>query len=188
MKNNVIVKEAMKCDPVVVSPMISVLEAAQLMRKHKINTVIVMENKQPIGILTGSDILQKVVAENKKPGDVLVDDVMSTPVIVIDPYVPLEDAMKTMGKCNVSKLPVIENNELVGVITQMDISRISPILHEISREWQDISERDEVHLKSQVFSGKCEDCNILSTSLKVVNGQLLCEECIDALKYDENAS
>jgi len=96
--------------------------------------------------------------------------------------------MKTMGKCNVRVLPIIENNELVGVITQRDISRISPVLHEISREWNDISEKDEAHLKIQVFSGKCEDCGILSTNLKVANGQLLCEECTDALKYDDNAS
>ena len=188
MKNNVLVKEAMKYNPVVITPMISVLEAAQIMKKNKINDVIVVENKQPVGILTESDILKKVVAENKKPSDVLVDDIMSCPVIVVDPYVPLEEALKTMGKCNIRRLPVIENNELVGVISHKDISRISPILHEISREWVDINERDETHLKTQVFSGKCEDCGILSTCLKTTDGRLLCEDCIDALKYDENAS
>jgi len=187
MKTTVLVKEAMKYNPVVVTPMISVLEAAQLMKKHKIGNVIVVEHKQPIGILTESDILKKIVAENKKPAEILVDDVMSTPVIVIEPYLSLEDAIKTMGKCNIRRLPVIENGELVGVITMKDISRISPILHEISREWQDIKVKDEVHIRSQIFSGKCEDCSILSTQLKNVDGRLLCEDCRDALKYDENA-
>ena len=184
MTHNVIVKEAMKYKPVMVKPTLTVLEAAKLMKKHKIGNVIVGEKKQPIGILTESDILKKVVAEGKKPSDVLVRDVMSTPIMVIDPYVTLEEAMKTMGKCNVRRLPVVENGELVGIITQKDISRISPILHEISREWYDITVRDESHIKRQIFSGKCEDCGTLSSNLKNVDGRLLCEDCIDALKYE----
>ena len=184
MGRETIVKEAMKTNLAMVKPTISVLEAAKLMKKRKIGNVIVVEKKQPIGILTESDILKKVVAEGKIAKDVLVKEVMSTPIIVIDPYVTLEEAMKTMGKCNVRRLPVIENDELIGIITQKDISRMSPVLHEISREWYDITVKDESHLKRQIFSGKCEDCGILSTNLKNIDGRLLCEDCIDALKYE----
>jgi predicted transcriptional regulator len=109
---------------------------------------------------------------------------MSTPVIVIDPYVTLDEAMKTMTKCNIRRLPVVENEELIGVITEKDIFRLSPILHEISQEWYNIKVRDESYLKKQVFSGKCEDCGILSTNLKNIDGRLLCEDCIDNLKYE----
>ena len=184
MGREVIVKEVMKTNLAIIKPSMTVLEAAQLMKKRKIGNVIVVEKKQPIGILTESDILKKVVAEGKNAKDVLVKDVMSTPIIVIDPYVSLEEAMKTMGKCNVRRLPVIENNELIGIITQKDISMISPILHDISREWYDITVRDEAHLKKQIFSGKCEDCGTLSANLKNIDGRLLCEDCIDALKYE----
>jgi len=184
MAREVIVKEAMKTNLAIVKPDISILEAAKLMKKRKLGNVLVVENKQPVGILTESDILRKVVAEGKNPIDVITKDVMSTPVIIIDPYCSLEDAMKTMGKCNVRRLPVIENNELIGIITQKDISMISPILHEISREWYDITVRDETYYKKQIFSGKCEDCGTLSASLKNVDGRLLCDDCIDALKYE----
>ena len=109
---------------------------------------------------------------------------MSTPIIVTEPYITLEEAIKTMGKCNVRRLPVIEDGKLIGIITQKDISLISPILHEISREWYDITVRDERHYKKQIFSGKCEDCGTLSPNLKNVEGRLLCEDCIDALKYE----
>jgi CBS domain-containing protein len=182
----VIVKEAMKTNLAIVVPSINVLDAAKLMKERRIGNVLVVEKKQPIGILTESDILKKVVAEGKNPKDVIVKDVMSTPVIVIDPYSNLEDAMKTMGKCNVRRLPVVENHELIGIITQKDISRMSPILHEISREWYDITVRDETHFKKQVFSGKCEDCGVLSANLKNVEGRLLCDDCIDALKYESD--
>jgi CBS domain-containing protein len=184
MKTDVLVKEAMKTKPVIVTPTISVFEAAKLMVQKKIGNVIVVEKKQPIGILTESDILKKIVAEGKNPSTIMVKDVMSTPIIVIDPYVTLEEALKTMGKCNIRRLPVVENGELIGIITQKDISRISPLLHEISREWYDIKVRDEAHMKRQIFSGKCEDCGTLSTHLKSIDGRLLCEYCVDGLKYE----
>jgi CBS domain-containing protein len=183
MKGEVIIKEAMKSNPIVVKPKITVLEAAKLMKEKKIGNVIVVENNQPIGILTESDIIKKVVAEGKTAKTVLVEEVMTTPVIVAEPYIPVEEAMKTMGKCNIRRLPVVENGKLIGIITHKDISRISPLLNEIAREWYNISKKDESHLRSQIFSGKCEDCNILSTNLKNVDGRLLCEDCVDSLKF-----
>lgn len=184
MSKEIIVKEAMKTNLAIVKPELFILESAKIMKKRKIGNVLVTKDDLLVGILTESDIIKKVVAEGKKPEDVSVAEVMSTPVIVVDPYVSLEEAMKTMGKCNVRRLPVIEEDELIGIITQKDISRISPILHEISREWYDITVRDETFYKKQVFSGKCEDCGTLSPSLKNIDGRLLCDDCIDALKYE----
>lgn len=180
----VIVKEAMKTNLAIVKPDTTVLDAAKTMKKRKVGNVIVVKKNQAVGILTESDILKKVVAEGKKPEKCLVKDHMSTPVIIIDPYITLEKAMKMMGKCNVRRLPVVENDKLIGIITQRDISRISPILHEISREWYDIKSRDESYYKKQIFSGICEDCGVLSASLKNIDGRLLCEDCIDALEYE----
>ena len=185
MSHEIIVKEAMKTRPAFVESDLSVFEAAKIMKKRKIGNVIVVKNKHPVGILTESDILKKVVADGKNAKQVKVKTVMSTPLIVIEPYVTLEEAMKTMSKCNVRRLPVVENNKLIGIITLRDISRISPVLHEISREWYDITVRDETYYKKQVFSGKCEDCGTLSTNLRNVNGRLLCDDCVDALKYEE---
>lgn len=184
MKKEVIVKEAMKMNPVIVAPTMTVLKAVQLMKEHKIGNVIIAENNQPVGILTESDIIRKVIADQKDPKDIPVNEVMTTPVMVIDPYVSLDEAMKTMGRCNIRRLPVVENGQLTGVITQRDISLISPVLHEISREWYTISQRDERYWKTRVFSGKCEDCTTLSSRLRNVDGRLLCEDCIDALKYE----
>jgi CBS domain-containing protein len=183
MVSEVIVKEAMKTNIAIVSSDISVLDAAKLMKKRKIGNVIVVEKQQPVGILTESDILKKVVALGFNAKDIKVKDVMSTPLIVINPYLTLEEAMKTMLKCNVRRLPVCESGELIGIITQKDISRLSPVLHEISKEWYDIRVRDESYYKKQIFSGKCEDCGVLSTNLKNVDGRLLCDDCIDELEY-----
>jgi len=184
MGKDIIVKEAMKTNLVVVKPTMTVLESAKIMKKRKIGNVLVVEKKQAIGILTESDILKKIVAEGKNAKETLVKDVMSTPIVVIDPYITLEEAMKIMTKCNVRRLPVIEKGELIGIITQKDITRLSPVLHDISKEWYDIKVRDESCYKRQIFSGKCEDCGTLSSNLKNIDGRLLCEDCIDASKYE----
>jgi CBS domain-containing protein len=182
-KGRVIVKEAMRMKPVTVKPTDSVKQAALLMKEHKIGSCIVLLEK-PIGIVTESDIVRKVVSEGKNGKDIKVSEIMSAPLMVIDPYISLEEAAKTMGKCNIRRLPIIEKDELIGIITEKDITRISPILHEITKEWYDVSRRDEIHYKQQIFSGKCEDCSTLSSRLKNIDGRILCEDCIDALKYE----
>jgi CBS domain-containing protein len=184
MNKDVLVKEVMKAKPVIVQPFITVFEAARIMKEHKIGNVIISEMNHPIGILTESDIIKKVVSEGKNAQDVTVEEVMSSPIIIAEPYITLQEALKIMGKCNIRRLPIVENNELVGIITQRDISRLSPALTEIAHEWANITTRDEKYLHSQTFSGKCEDCNTLSMNLKSVDGRLLCEDCIDGLKYE----
>jgi signal-transduction protein with cAMP-binding, CBS, and nucleotidyltransferase domain len=169
---------------VIVQPFTTVLEAAQIMKENKIGNVIVSEINHPIGILTESDIIKKVVCENKNAQDALVEEVMSSPIIVAEPYISLQEALKIMGKCNIRRLPIIENSQLVGIITQRDISRLSPALTEIAHEWSNISTKDEEYVQSQTFSGKCEDCNALSTNLKSIDGRLICDDCIDGLKYE----
>jgi len=184
MKKEVIIREIMKTNLIMVKPSTNILEAAKLMKKNKIGNVIVVENNQPIGIITVNDIIRKVVAEGKNSNTTLVEDAMSTPIVVADPFINLEKAMKIMGKFDISRLPVVENGKLIGIITQKDILRVSPILHEISQAWHDITMKDESYYKLQIFSGKCEDCNVLSTNLRRVDGRILCEDCIDALNYE----
>ena len=75
MNKDVLVKEIMKTKPVMVQPFTTVLEAAQLMRNHKIGNVIISEVHHPLGILTESDIIKKVVCEGKNPRDVQVEEV-----------------------------------------------------------------------------------------------------------------
>jgi CBS domain-containing protein len=181
-KGNIIVREAMKINPLIVKPNTTVQEVATKMRDNGIGNCIVVL-KQPIGIITESDIIKKVVAKNLLASDIIVEKIMSSPIIVIAPDSPLEEAMKTMGKCNIRRLPVVEKGKLIGIITHKDISRISPILHEISREWYDISKVDKAYKDGRVFSGKCEDCGTLSTKLRNIDGRLICEDCKDALEY-----
>ena len=182
-RGNVIVREAMKANPIIVPPDITVQEAAALMKAHKVDACFVGSEK-PLGVVTERDIVRKIVAENIHPSEANIEQIMTTPIVVIDPFASLQDAMQMMKKCNVRRLPVIEHNSLIGVISQRDIFNITPVLKEISHEWYAITARDESYYKKQVFSGICEDCETLSANLRNIDGKLLCEDCIDALKYE----
>ena len=182
-KGYVLVKEAMKSNPVTIQPKTTVKDAAKIMKKNRIGNCIIIDEK-PIGIITESDILKKVVAEDLRASEITVEKIMTTPLVVIDAYVDIKEAMKIMSKCNIRRLPVVEKKKLIGIITEKDIFRLSPVLMEISREWRNIDESDTSYLESQIFSGKCEDCNTLSINLKNIDGRLLCEDCVDSLNYE----
>ena len=89
MSKEVVVKEAMKTNLAIVDANTTVLEAAKIMKIRSIGNVIVVQKDQPIGILTESDIIKKVVADGKDAEELKVKDVMSKPVIVSDPYLSL---------------------------------------------------------------------------------------------------
>jgi CBS domain-containing protein len=184
MNKQIFVKEVMKANPVIVQPFATVLEAARLMKDKKVDNIIVTEQGHPLGIVTQRDIINKVICEGKNASDLSTEDIMSTPIVIIDPYCSLQEALQIMGKRNIHQLPVIENNQLIGIITHHDISLMSPAIVELDLEWSTIEEKDKENIPEQSFSGKCEDCGGLSTNLKLVEGKLLCEECNAGLKNE----
>ena len=177
MKRDLLVKEAMRTKILTCSPSDTVKKVAKSMRKNKVGSSIVISKRKPIGIITESDILGKVVAEGRDANKVKVEEVMSTPLITIDPYVTIEDAMKIMSKHNIRRLPVVEKGKLTGIVTEKDLFRISPALLEISKEWS-LIEGALPTISSQIsISGKCEGCGKLSTDLVEIDGKFLCEDC-----------
>ena len=112
----------------------SVLEAAKLMKKHRIGSVVVVEGKEVRGIVTERDIVRKVVAE-ERPYRTALEEIMSSPVIVATEDTSIEDAARVMKKEKIRKLPVVDkNNYLVGIITSDDIVRVFPSIVELIEE------------------------------------------------------
>ena len=106
-----------------VSPGSSVLEATWKMNDHHIGSLLVLDGQQIVGIISERDILQRVVADEKDPRHVTVDDVMTTDVIVCRPCTSLEDASAIMRNRRVRHLPVVdEDGRLLGVISIGDLN------------------------------------------------------------------
>jgi CBS domain-containing protein len=101
-----------------------VFDAADLMRKHNIGCIVVIDNDEPIGIITERDLVRKVTAKRKDPNTTLVEDVMSINVVTIDAGVDIKEVSDKMVKYNIKKMPVVENHKIRGIITSTDIVRV----------------------------------------------------------------
>ncbi|MEM4295486.1 MAG: CBS domain-containing protein [Candidatus Anstonellales archaeon] len=128
------VKDVMKTNVVVINADAPVKEAAKLMARHNIGSVVVIEKNEVKGILTERDIVRKMVAEEKQ-ANIKVKDIMSHPIVVTAPDVSLETAAKIMKKNNVRRLPVIDKKGyIVGIITENDILRLLPSVLDLIEE------------------------------------------------------
>lgn len=118
--------------------------AARIMTKFGISGVIVQTEKDIVGILTERDILTRVVASGQNPEDIVVKDIMTEPVIVVSPSMPLDKAVCIMFQEKIKKLPVVEKDEgrvhLVGILSLTDIARLHPQLLEGIRALSQMNE------------------------------------------------
>jgi CBS domain-containing protein len=99
----------------------TVLDATKIMGTR--SYVIILEKSKPIGIVTERDVIDKVLVADREPKSVTVTEIMSTPIITIDPDEDLVTASTVMREHNITKLLVMRENIVYGIITVMIISR-----------------------------------------------------------------
>ena len=98
----------------------NVNEAAKLMEDGKVGAIIVMENNTPVGIITDRDFAVKIVA-HAYPITTPVKKIMSSPLIGIDPEESVWMVADLMYTRKVRKIPVIEEDKVVGIVTATDL-------------------------------------------------------------------
>ncbi len=174
MKARVPVVEVMSASPVTIPVDATIAEAATAMRDKEIGSLVVIDAGRPAGIVTERDIVTKVAAEMKAADRTSVRDVMSAPLIAVHPHQEVAEAAKIMAARRIRRLPVIQEGELVGMLTENDIIRVWPQLIEVTREW------DKAGLESQFakgVEGHCDACGVYSTHLVWDRSLLVCPEC-----------
>ena len=97
-------------------------EAAEIIAEKDISFLVVMDDGIPEGVLSESDFVRKVVAYNKKPSEILVSEIMSYKFRSVGPTTTIEDAVQKMLNNNIRRLLILEDEKLVGVITQTDLA------------------------------------------------------------------
>ena len=108
---------------VFVDPDATVSDALALMRRRYINSLIVKktDTSPEYGILTSTDISDKIIAQEQNPSQVKVRDLMSSPIISVNHQVILRDCAKLMNEHDIHHLPVVDDNgNIVGMISSTD--------------------------------------------------------------------
>lgn len=177
------IQDVMTVNPIITKKGETVGTAAKLMKESGVGSLLVLDDGGNLeGIVTEMDIVSDLVAEGKNPDEVTVEEIMSSPVHTIEGDKYIQQAAEIMAKMNIRRLPVMRNEDLAGVITENDIIEISPALLDITREYARIQSQKQIEEyqepKRIQISGYCESCSVYSDKLTIVNGQLLCPECV----------
>jgi CBS domain-containing protein len=173
MKYAVPVVEVMSKKPVTVTPDTPLDEVARTMAVRDVGSVIVISNGRAVGIVTEKDIVTKVVTKGVQPSGVMVKDIMSSPLKTVGPMTEVLEAAKLMSANKIRRLPVVQNGELVGIVTENTILRFWPSLIEVTRE----RARMAASATEDQEAGYCEQCGMLSDRLAPLEGRRLCPDC-----------
>jgi len=97
-------------------------DAAMIIAEKDISFLVVMNDGTPQGVLSESDFVRKVAAVDKKASEIKISEIMSYKFRSVIPTTTIEDAVQKMLNKNIRRLLVLDNEKLVGVITQTDLA------------------------------------------------------------------
>jgi len=171
------VKDVMNSPIITAFPNESASSIAEKMRRYEVGSVVIVNDDGDIvGIVTDGDLVRKVVAEGRPPGEVKASEVMSSPAATIDDESDLASAAREMRSKGVKRLVVLHNGRPAGVISMSDIISVFPELLDVLSEKTSIMRGEPVR-RNRYVSGFCDQCGRWSDYLMEVDGRFLCEEC-----------
>ncbi len=122
-----LVRDVMTADPVTVSPDVHLRQALDQMQSLRIRHLPVIREGRLVGVVTWTDILRVALpspGSGRSPGslpDLTVSEVMTREVITIGPEAPVEEAAALMRRNRIGCLPVVEQDQVVGIVTKSDL-------------------------------------------------------------------
>jgi len=187
LRTKMLVKDVMSSPVVTLDENEASNKVAFFMDKNDLGCVIVTNSVgNSIGIITERDLVIRVLAKNLKPDTVKAKEIMTTPLVTIEPDAAITEAARRMNRLDIRRLGVIYKGNLVGIISSKDILGVMPELIEIIQERSRIENAARTEETEEApVSGYCDRCNIYSESLKERNGQNICDECRIELEQEK---
>jgi CBS domain-containing protein len=116
-----LIRDAMTPDPIVFQSTAVVTEAARAMKEYNVGDVVVRKDGKLCGIVTDRDIVIRVLADGKNPDSTSLDSVCTPQPVTISPSQTIKEAMDLMKERAIRRLPVIEGETLVGIVSLGDL-------------------------------------------------------------------
>ena len=180
MKTGYTVHDCMTTKPISVAISASVQECAKIMRTSHVGALVVREDSKTAGILTEQDIVRKAVAMGKNPLAMKVSELMDKgkELITISPEDDIHDALIKMRDYNIRHLPVMEDDNMVGLLTLKDILKIEPQLFDLLVEKFELREAERKPINRIIpTEGICQACGEYTEKINDIEGSLLCDDC-----------
>jgi CBS domain-containing protein len=134
------VKNVMTKNPTSCDLSATVVEAAKVMASEDVGAVPVVKDGRLAGLVTDRDIVVRVLAEGRDPSSTTVGEIASSDLETLSPDDDLGTALRKMASSQVRRLPVVEGDQLVGIVAQADVARqgddseTGQVVEEISRQ------------------------------------------------------
>ena len=116
------IKDIMEKNVITIEYNKTALDAACLISEKDVSFLVIMKDNLPIGVLSESDFVRRLAANDKKSSEMQISDIMSRKFRWVDPSTTNEDAIQKMLNNNIRRLIILEDEKLVGVITQTDLA------------------------------------------------------------------
>lgn len=134
------VRDVMTQNPTSCNPSATVVDAAKVMASEDVGSVPVVKDGRLAGVVTDRDIVVRVLAEGRDPNSTTVGEIASSDLETVSPDDDLDTALRRMASGKVRRLPVVEGDQLVGIVAQADVARqgddseTGQVVEEISRQ------------------------------------------------------
>ncbi len=116
------VRDIMQKNVITIQENKTALDAAKLISEKDISFLVIVKDDKPIGVITERDFVRKIAAQDKQASLIPLSDIMSYKFRWVEPSTEIEDAVQKMLNHNIRRLIVLEDEKLVGVITQTDLA------------------------------------------------------------------
>jgi len=116
------VRDIMEKNVITIQENKSALDAAKLISEKDISFLVIVKDDKPIGVITERDFVRKIAAQDKQASLIVLSEIMSYKFRWVEPSTEIEDAVQKMLNHNIRRLIVLEDEKLVGVITQTDLT------------------------------------------------------------------
>jgi CBS domain-containing protein len=189
LRSRMLVKDVMSSPVVTINENAPVNKVAELMDKNDLGCIIVTNKEgKPLGILTARDLVVRVLGKNVKPDSMKAEEVMTSPLITIEPDETISEVARKMSRLNIRRLGVVYKGNLIGLVSSKDVLAVMPELIEIIQEKALIegeNRAEEAKEESGPLTGYCDHCGTWSDNLQEVNGEYLCEDCKAEMESEE---
>ena len=184
MRYGILIREVMTRRPVTTSPDVAVYDAVKKMVRSRVGSILVVDGKKLLGILTYGDVMKRLILANKSAKRTKVKDIMTKRCVTIEPWEDIEEALKLMYEKDVKRIPVVEDGKLVGLVTIKDILKVEPSVMDVLYEKIRVREPSHKPMFGGVrySAGVCEICGNYSDKLIFKNGMWVCPKCAEAME------
>lgn len=181
---NILIRDVMTREPITARPEESLFDCAKKMVRKKVGSLLLVENKKLVGFISQKDVLWALIKKSKADlSKIKAIDISPKKIAVIKSTSTIHDAIEKMKKLQFERLPVVDNGELVGMITVRDVLSFKPEIYPELDEFIEIREEQEKlrRIKKQrdlavMDDGVCEECGRRDTLYRV-HGMLVCDSC-----------